>query len=151
MTAGVGVVADLWWDQPACEPLLNLSVDEIAFIDALADAIFPPSTAFAIRGRDAQAAVHVDEVLQGMEPFQRKMFRISLHLLDQMPRTSHGVPFRDLGAEEGAAVLLSWLTHDRAEVRGLIASTYIFVSMAYSLHPEVSPTFAAQFRCGYGA
>ncbi|GDX79055.1 hypothetical protein LBMAG42_08660 [Deltaproteobacteria bacterium] len=151
MTAGVGVVADAWWDQPAASPLLHLSTDEVAFVDALADAIFPPSATFAIRGREAGAALHVDEVLQGMEPFQRKMLRLSLHLLDQMPRSAYGAPFRELGPEEGGAALLGWLTHDRAEIRGLIASVYIFVSMAYSLHPAVSPTFAAQFRCGYGA
>ncbi len=151
VAGGGAVVANEWWDQPAEAPLAHLSAGEIAFLNALADSIFPPSPAFPVRGRDASVGVHVDEVLTGMEPFQRKLVRFSFHLLDQWPRMSLNAPFRDLGPEEGGVVLLEWLNHERAEIRGLIASVYIFVAMSYSMHPEVSPIFGAQFRCGYGA
>lgn len=150
VTVAAGSVYQAWWDQPHSRNLRFLSDDEIDFTDALADAIFPPSPNLPLRGRDAQVGVVLDEVLSGMAPFQRKMLRLSFHLLDQYPLATHGKPFRELTATEGAEVVASWAQSEIAELRGLVAGTYIFVAMAYSVHPEVSPTFAAQYRCGYG-
>ncbi len=149
-TVGVGAGYRAWWDQPHDSATRHLSMDELAFVDALADAIFPPSPKLPLRGRQASVGRYVDLVLDGMEPLQRKLVRLSFHALDQWPRASHGVPFRDLDEVAGAEVLAGWVVHPRAEVRGLLASVYIFVGMAYSIHPKVAPIFAAQFRCGYG-
>jgi hypothetical protein len=148
---GAGLVYQAWWDQPADATKKHLSTDEIAFLDALADAMFPPNSGLPKRGREARVAQYVDLVLGAMEPSQSKLVRLSLHALDEYPRISTGSAFRDLEPEAGVEVLQGWVRHPLAEVRGLIASLYIFVAMAWSLHPEVSPTFAAQFKCGYGA
>ena len=148
--AGAGAVYSAWWDQPHDSRTRHLSPDELAFLDALSDTIFPPGAALPLSGREAGVGRFMDGVLDGLAPFQRKMLRLSFHALDQWPRPSHGKPFRDLNPAEGAEVLAGWVSSGRPEVRGLLAGTYIFVAMAYSVHPKVSPVFAAQFRCGYG-
>jgi hypothetical protein len=149
-TTGVGLGYRAWWDQPHARNLLSLSDDEAAFADALADAIFPPSEVFPLRGREAGVASVMDEVLQGMTSPQRKLLRLSLHALDQYPRISFGKPFRELSSEEGAQVVAEWTSSPVAELRGIVASVYIFTAMAFSLHPQIAPIFAKSFRCGYG-
>lgn len=149
-TALVGSAYRAWWNQPHDTATRHLSRDELDFCDALADAIFPPSAALPLRGRDAGVGRYVDLVLDGMAPLQRKLLRLGLHALDQWPRPTHGRPFRELSSEEGVAVLDGWVRSDIAELRGLVASIYIFVAMAWTVHPAVAPTFDAQFRCGYG-
>lgn len=148
--AGVGGVYRAWWDQPNDGTTRHLSPDELAFCDALADAIFPPSDKLPLRGREALVGRQVDLVLDGMFPVQRNLLRLALHALDQWPRASTGLPFRELPVEQGVRVLSEWTQSDIAELRGLVASIYIFVAMAWSVHPAVAPTFDAQFRCGYG-
>lgn len=145
-----GSVYKAWWDQPHSRNLRFLSDDEIAFTDALADAIFPPSPNLPLRGREAEVGVILDDVLAGMVPFQRKMLRLSFHLLDQYPLATHGKPFRELDEIEGAKIVAAWAQSDIAELRGLVAGTYVFVAMAYSVNPKVAPTYAANFPCGYG-
>lgn len=149
-TVGVGLGYRAWWDQPHDAETHYLSADELAFVDALADAMFPPSPKLPLRGREANVGRYMDLVLEGMAPVQRKLLRLSMHALDQWPRATRGAPFRELDEVAGAEVLAGWVSHSRAEVRGLIASVYIFVGMAYTIHPAVAPIFKEQFRCGYG-
>ncbi len=146
-----GTVYRVWWNQPADATARLLSPDEIAFLDALADAMFPPDTGLPLRGRDANVARTVDLVLTGMHPSQSKLVRLSLHALDQYALPSQHTAFRNLDPAAAGEVLRAWLSHDLAEVRGLTASLYIFVAMAWSIHPDVAPTLAGQFKCGYGA
>ncbi len=150
-TLGAGLVYRNWWDQAADAGSLLLSVDELAFLDALADAMFPPDTGLPLRGREAQVGRTVDLVLSGMHPSQSKLLRLSLHALDQYSMPSYRTAFRNLDPADAREVLHAWVSTDLAEVRGLMASLYIFVAMAWSIHPAVAPTFAAQFKCGYGA
>lgn len=152
--AGAGAAAlgyHAWWDQPPGPGMRYLSTDEVAFLDALADAIFPPEQGLPVRGGEAQVARAVDDVLSGMAPPQRNLLRLSLHALDQYPRPTHLQPFRDLSPDDAVAVLAGWTRSELAELRGIVASVYIFVAMAYSLHPAVSARFARSFPCGYGA
>ncbi|MSQ03683.1 MAG: gluconate 2-dehydrogenase subunit 3 family protein [Myxococcales bacterium] len=149
-TATVGAAYQAWWDQPRDRATLHVSRDELDFLDALADAIFPPSPLLPLRGRDANVGRYVDLVLDGMAPLQRKLLRASLHGLDQYPRLTLGRPFRELGPDESAAVLAAWVGSGLPELRGVVASVYIFVTMAYSIHPLIAPIFEAQFLCGYG-
>ena len=150
-TLGTGLVYRAWWNQPADPGTRLLSSDELDFLDALADAIFPPDSGLPLRGREAHVGRSVDLVLSGMHENQSRLLRLSLHALDQYPLPTHGTAFRNLDPGAAGQVLASWVSHDLAEVRGLMASLYIFVAMAWSIHPEVAPTFAAQFKCGYGA
>ena len=149
-TATVGVAYQAWWDQPHDSATLHVSRDELDFLDSLADAIFPPSPLLPLRGRDANVGRYVDLVLDGMAPLQRKLLRASLHALDQYPRATLGRPFRELGPDESVAVLAAWVGSGLPELRGVVASVYIFVTMAYSIHPKIAPIFGAQFLCGYG-
>ncbi len=149
-TAVVGAASQVWWNQPHDSATRHLSRDEIDFCDALADAIFPPSPDLPLRGAEAGVGRFFDTVLDGMAPFQRKMLRLGLHALDQWPRPTHGRPFRELAGIEAIAVLDGWVHSDIAELRGLVASVYIFVAMAYTVHPDVSAVLSRQFLCGYG-
>ncbi len=149
-TAAVGLGYRAWWDQPAAPGLRYLSTDEAAFVDALADAIFPPSEALPLRGREAAVALFMDQTLGGMAPVQRNLVRLSMHALDQYPRTSGQRAFRDLALDEAIAVLGEWTRSELAELRGVVASVYVFVAMAYTVHPEVASRLAPSFRCGYG-
>ena len=140
-----------WWDQAPAPGLAHVSADEAAFFDALADAIFPPHPGLPLRGREAGVSIVIDGVISGMAPVQRNMLRLSVHALDQYPRPGHGQPFRSLQLADAVAILGDWTRSDLAELRGVVASLYIFVAMAYSLNPQVAPRFARSFPCGYGA
>ncbi len=150
-TIGAGMVYRNWWDQPADVAMGVLSTDELAFLDAFADAIFPPDTGLPLRGREAQVGRTVDAVLVGMHPNQSKLVRLSLHALDQYSLPTHGTAFRNLPIDAAREVLHSLVSTEITEVRGLVASIYIFVALGWSIHPTVAPTLAVQFKCGYGA
>ncbi len=149
-TAAVGLGYRAWWDQPPAPGLRYLSADEAAFVDALADAIFPPSQALPVRGGEAAVAAFMDQTLGGMAPVQRNLVRLSMHALDQYPRASGQGAFRELPLADAIAVLGEWTRSDLAELRGVVASVYVFVAMAYTVHPQVASRLAPSFRCGYG-
>ena len=163
----VGGVAVSWWNQPPQAPLRHLSATEIAFFDALADAIFPPGGTPALSGRDAGVCRYIDQVLQGMAETQRDLLRLALHALDSLAWEQAGATLPELaarpapgsgspgvtrpgGPEAVADVLRGWLTAGDGNLRGLAQSLHIFVGMAYLAHPDVSPTVADQFGCGFG-
>lgn len=145
-----GGVAARWWDQPASAPFAHLSADEAAFLDAVADAIFPAGGEPALSGREARVARYVDAVLTGLAPTQRDLLRVGLHALDALALAEAGAFFSALGAEQAGAVLKGWLAGVDPNLRGLAQSVYVFVGMAYLAHPDVAPVLAPQFACGFG-
>lgn len=146
----VGVVAARWWDQPASAPLAHLSIEEVAFLDALADAVFPEGGTPALSGRQAHVSRYVDAVLIGMVPMQRELLRLGLHALDALAVAETGAFYSALDPGRAASVLRGWLAAGDPNLRGLAQSMYIFVGMAYLAHPDVAPVLAPQFRCGFG-
>ena len=54
--AGAGAVAWRWWDQPAHAGWGFLSSSEVDFLEALADALFPPGGTPPLAGADAGLA-----------------------------------------------------------------------------------------------
>lgn len=151
--AGVGGPAGLawhWWDQPPAAGHTLLSADEVAFLDAFAEALFPAGGEPALGGREAQVARFVEVVWGALEPFQQKLLRESLHGLDHLARLDGGAPLSRLAPEAAQDVVAGWLAHPRVELRGLVTSLHVFVGMAWATHPEVAPSFARHFRCGFG-
>ena len=146
----VGGTAWRWWDQPAGSGYRNVSEDEAQFFDALAEAVFPTGGDPPLGGGQAGVAHYLDDVLQGMAPTQRKLFRLAAHALDNLARTSTGHALSDLPPTEATGVLRGWLAHPRAEIRGLAQSYYLFVTMAYLAHPAVAPGVSRSFTCGFG-
>lgn len=148
--AGVALTLARWWEQPPTDPYRYVSVDEARFLDALAEAAFPAGGTPPLGGGQANVARYLDVVLAGTVGWQRGLVRLSMHALDNLARLSHGVPFHALPAEAAQAQLRDWLTTPVAAERGLAQSLYLFVVMAWCAHPEVAPTIAPWFHCGFG-
>ena len=148
--AGAAGVVYSWWSQPAQAPLRHLSASEVAFFDALADAIFPAGGTPALSGREAGVSRYIDGVLAGMAETQRDLFRVALHALNTLAWKQAGATRPELDAGPVGEVLRGWLTGTDGNLRGLAQSLHIFVGMAYLAHPEVSPVLAEQFGCGFG-
>jgi hypothetical protein len=146
---GTTGLAVSWWFEPPAEGLRFLSKDEVAFLDAFAEAVYPEGGEPALGGRRAQVWRVVDEVWVGLEPIQRHLLREAMHGLDHLAR-NWGGQLAHLPPERAAEVVESWLRSPRMELRGLVTSFHVFVGMAWMLHPEVAPTVARQFRCGFG-
>lgn len=145
---GAGAVVWSWWDQPADTPYATLSADEVAVLDALAEACFPAGGDPAIGGREAGVARYFDGVMQALVPGQQKLLKLAMHAVDTLPLATHGSHFSALPTPTSSELLASWLASDVAEVRGVAQSLTIFVSMAYFAHPAVTPRLAGLYRCG---
>lgn len=149
--ASTAAVVCSWWEQPPDAPLRNLSVDEVAVLDAIAEAIFPAGGIPSLSGREAKVGRYLDALLAGMVPMQRDLFRLALHGLNTLAYVQVGGTLPELGPEGVGALLRRWLVSGDANLRGIAQSLHVFVSMAYLAHPEVSPVIAAQFGCGFGS
>lgn len=145
----VGVVTS-WWDQSPEAPMRHLSADEVDFLDALADGIFPEGGEPAISGRAAGVSRYVDALLGGMIPTQRNLFRAAIHGLNTLSYAQTGSTVNTMSPAEAAETLARWLVADDGNLRGIAQSFHIFIGMGYLAHPAVSPTIAGQFRCGFG-
>lgn len=146
---GVGAVAWRWWDQPADTPYVALSPDEIAILDALADACFPPGGTPPMGGAEAGVARYFDGVLAGLEPTQRKLLKVGLHALDAAPLATHGGYLTELPVVDASAAVAGMLASSRHEIRGLAQSLSLFVGMAWFAHPDVRAIVGPGFACGY--
>ena len=145
---GAGALAWSWWDQAPGTPYATLSADEVAVLDAIAEACFPAGGDPALGGREAGIARYFDGVMQALVPSQRKLMKLGLHALDTLPVATHGSHFSALPTAAASALLGDWLQSGIAEVRGVAQSFTIFVSMAYFAHPAVTPRIAHLYRCG---
>jgi len=149
--AGVGATAWRWWDQPVHAGWSFLSADEVAFLEAMADALFPPGGTPPLAGADADLARFFDGCIQAWEPTQRKLIRLLLHALDTWTWPAHQAPFSALGIEDRQAVIQGWIGHPLAEIRGAAVSVILFLGMGYTIHPDTADTFAPLYGCRYGA
>jgi hypothetical protein len=149
--ASTAAVLGSWWQQAPDAPLRHLSVDEVAVLDAIAEAIFPAGGEPALSGREAKVGRYLDALLAGMVPTQRDLFRFALHGLNTLAYAQAGATLPELGPEGVGALLRRWLVSSDTNLRGIAQSLHVFIGMAYLAHPEVSPAIAAQFGCGFGS
>ena len=147
--AGVGGVAWRWYDQPATAPFAHLSADEVAILDAIAEACFPRGGEPALGGAEAHVARYFDGVLGGLAEAQRTLLKLGLHALDALALPTHGGRLSELAVPDASDALAGWLAHPRHEVRGVAQSVTLFVSMAYFAHPAVRGSVSGSFRCGF--
>lgn len=147
---GPAALALRWWEQPPMEGLRYLSKDEVDFLDAFAEAVFPAGGNPPLGGRAAQVGRFADEIWSGMVPFQRNLVRESVHAFDHLARVDGGDRLTLLPQADAERVISGWMHHARSEVRGIATTFHIFAAMAWTTHPEVADVFAARFRCGYG-
>jgi hypothetical protein len=147
---GTGGVGYHWWHQERAPSYRLLSADEAEILDALAEAVFPAGGTPALGGREAAISAYFDALLARLEPFQADLLRLALHSLDSLPLATHRAYFRELPTEAATALLAEWLSHPRAELRGVVQSFHLFVGMAYLSHPAIAPSLATHFGCGFG-
>jgi hypothetical protein len=147
--AGAGGVAWRWYDQPAAAPFAHLSPDEVAILDAIAEACFPRGGDPAIGGAEAHVSRYFDGVLGGLTEAQRTLLKLGIHALDALALPTHGGLLSDLPVADASDAIASWLAHPRYEVRGVAQSITLFVAMAYFAHPAVRGSVADSFRCGF--
>lgn len=148
--AGAGAVLARWWDQAPGTPYRHLSTEEAAFLDHVAELVYPEGGTPEIGGRRAQVSRFLDEVWGGLAGTQRRLLRLSFHALDALTVPTHGAHFSALPVDDARDVFRAWLQHARPELRGVAQSLHIFVGGAYLSHPEVAPVLAPQFSCGWG-
>ncbi len=148
---GAGGLVYRWWDQPTEQGWSHLSPDEAAFIEAVADAVFPPGGVPALAGADASLARYIDRLIGAMEPLQGNLLRLLLNALDAAPVPTSGATFASLGAGERREVLHGWLTADLCELRSAAQSIVVLVGTGYTVHPETADFFGPLYGCRYGA
>ncbi len=147
--SGAGGVAWRWWDQPADAPYALLSPDEVAILDALAEACFPAGGTPEMGGGEAGVARYFDGVLEGLAPAQQKLLKLALHAIDALPLPTHGGYLAELAVPDASDAVAGWLASSRYEIRGLAQSLCLFVGMAWFAHPKVRVLVAPSFRCGF--
>ena len=148
--AGLAGVGLHWWQQPPQAPYAVLSADEAAFLLALGGALFPATRQIPLSGAELQLDRFMDDVLGGYPQMPRDLLRVLMHALDASCLPGHLASFSALDLETRTAVIEVWSHHDRLEVRSAFLGLVVLLGMGWSTHPEVVPTMAPMFLCGYG-
>ena len=149
--AGLGAGGRVWswWDRAPGEGFKKLSADEAEIVDCIAEAIFPPGGTPALSGRDAGASRYLDDVLAEVESPTGDLLRLLLHALDDWARLTRLSGWAKLSIEERGEALQAWSRHESHLIRGAITGLTIFISTAYTTHPEVQKAAGWVFPCGY--
>lgn len=147
---GSGVMALRWWDRAPGEGLLALAADEAELVASVAEAWMPPGGTPSISGREAGCAAFVDEVVSRMPSSQRKLFKVLLQAVDELPVVTEFRPFTSLPLERRTALIEHWANHGPWAQRQAVGALMALIAFGYTLHPEVAPIFRRQYRCGYG-
>ena len=147
---GVGGVASQWWNRPADEGYTWLSEEEVSFVEALADALFPPGGQPALAGADAQLSRWFDEVLGTLPPGKAREFKLLLHALDALGSVQGGGRFASQDRTERWRLARSWITSPIPELRGASLGLSTLLGGGYTTHPEVAEFFSQWHGCGYG-
>lgn len=145
---GAGVA---WWGQPTTAGYRHLSVDEAAFLRALAGAAWPATPACPLDGAQADLDRFLDASMDTLPPTPRQAARFGLHALDALPFPLHGAPFRALDLQARQQVLHGWLDSELMPLRTAVLSTVLLLGMGYTIHPDAVATFGSLYKCRYGA
>lgn len=146
----VGGVAAQWWNRPADQGYVWLSEEEAGFVEALADALFPPGGQPALAGADASLSYFFDDVLSTIPPGKAREFKLLLHALDALAAIEGGGTFQELDRETRWAIARSWITSPVPELRGATLGLSSLLGGGYTTHPSAAAFFSAWHGCGYG-
>jgi Gluconate 2-dehydrogenase subunit 3 len=121
----------------------QLSSREVAFVEAAADASFPPGGAIPLSGTEAGIPGYVDRYLEGLTPRNRKLIRLLLAffehatLLFPAPGWNGWRRFTRLRPEQRAAVLEAWGRSRLRPRRMIFTSLRTILTMGYLACPAV--------------
>ncbi|TNE85101.1 MAG: hypothetical protein EP330_27245 [Deltaproteobacteria bacterium] len=147
---GGGAVGWSWWDRPPGEGLKALSVDEHAFVQALAEAWMPPGGDPVISGAEAGLGHFMDDLLGPMVPGQAKELKLLLNLLDDFTVPRRLSRFQHLDLDTRIEVLRGWFESDNHLLRSGVQALIALLASGYTLHPSVAERVRRWYPCGYG-
>ena len=147
---GTGGVVFSWWDQPADDPYLSLSMEEGAFVRAWAGVAFPATETIPLEGSSAHLDRFFDQMLQSVPGDTENLLKLLLNGLNAMPKLTHSAPFQDLPFPDQQQLFASWSRSDVSAFRSAIQSLTMLLGMGWSTHPEVAPFMQKFHSCGYG-
>jgi hypothetical protein len=130
------------YPRPA-RPLAVLAPREAAFLDAAAEATFPPGGAIAASGRAAGVALYTDRWLTRVDRRMRRLMRMLFFLVEHAtlffpaPGSRGWRRFSSLAPAQQAAALEGWRTSRFAARRLVFASLRAILTMGYFAHPPV--------------
>jgi len=155
----LAAAARLWLGYPPAPGLRALARREAAFLDAAADAMFPPGGPLP-SGRDARVAEGLDAYLRVVPARMRRLMRLLFALLEHATLVFPAPPprgrrrFSSLARAQRAAVLEAWRTSDVfarrlvfTSLRALLVNAYVAdrgVLSALGLAPYVVETPVAE-------
>ena len=119
-----------------------LAAREAAFLDAAAEAMFPPGSDIPLSGRGADLPGYVDRWLQVVPPRQRLLIRLLMMLIEQatlfFPAPGWGFRrFSALNREQQEAALRAWGSSGLAMRRLVFTAVRAVLTMGYLGHPVV--------------
>ncbi len=147
---GGGAAAWTWWRRPPGAGLHHLSTEEHDFVQALAEAYFPPGGVPRISGAEAELGAYMDDMVAAAAPALQTQLRLLLSAVDGASLPTHFRWFRQLDLATRVEVLQGWLNHDTALFRDGVTAIVALISLGYTSHPEVAATLQPLYRCGYG-
>lgn len=108
-----------------------LTDDEARFLDAAADALFPPGNALGVDGASVGVSAGTDTLLDGQPPSVLRVFHAVLSVLDWWPvlAFSSTARFSSLPLDERVQVLRSFDESGLEARRGLVSLVRVLVSM----------------------
>lgn len=134
--------ARLWLGYPAAPALRTLAPREAAFLDAAAEAMFPPGGALP-SGRAAGVTASLDGYLAIVPPRMRRLMRLLFALFEHAtlafpaPGPRGRRRFSSLGAAQREAVLDAWRTSHLFPRRLVFTSLRALLTNGYVADPAV--------------
>lgn len=128
---------------PAPVHFRHLSRFEVAFIDAAADALFPPGGAVPQSGHDAKVPAYVDRYIASVSAETRILMRMLFFLCEHatffLPAPGRGgrKRFSAMGPSQRVAVLEAWRTSRFFARRIVFTSLRAILTLGYFAHPGV--------------
>jgi hypothetical protein len=126
------------------ERMPRLAAREVAFLDAAAEALFPPGGAMPISGAEAGIPRWVDHYFETLHPRQRRLIRLLFLFFEQAtfffpaPGGLGGFRrFSALGPPQREAVLEAWATSPLFLRRLVFMALRAVLTMAYLGHPTI--------------
>ncbi len=138
-----------WWDRDAAAGFLALSPQEVAIVEGLAEAMFPPGGDPPLSGKEAGLAHYFDGIMAAMDSPTDKLLRLLLHALDDWAFFEAGLPYAQLPLDSRMDKLQGWMSHESHHVRGALSGLLVFLGMGYCGHPDVKSAAGWVFPCGY--
>lgn len=126
-----------------------LSSAEVALLEALAEAYFPPGNAIGVDGRDVDVVTPLDVWVASMAPSEQRVVRSLLRLIDLWPRLSLGGfgRFSGLSLEDRVAVLIAFEESALEPRRAIGQLVRGLVSFPYFEDPRVLHGIGVEYGC----